>query len=185
MLFRSVVISDVFTNPAMRVKMMEKRMRKLDALLASLPEPELEGPADAVLTLVGWGSTYQVLLEAQEVLGREGVKVNIFAPKYLYPFKGEATAKLLSKTKMMLAIEANYTGQITKYIRMESGVTIQHHLHKYDGEPFEIGQVVDYIKQLIAKKPTTPTVGSLVSDEGLPADFTPIPMPGAEAVRVH
>jgi len=61
-----VVISDVFTNPAIRVKMMAKRMRKLDGLLKALPPPQLDGPKDAELTLVGWGSTYQVLLEAME-----------------------------------------------------------------------------------------------------------------------
>ncbi|MBI3324014.1 MAG: 2-oxoacid:acceptor oxidoreductase subunit alpha [Candidatus Omnitrophica bacterium] len=180
-----VVISDVFTNPAIRVKIMEKRMRKMDAILKELPEPQLEGPTDAPLTLVGWGSTYAILLETMQALAKEGVKVNVFCPRYLWPFKGEAARKLLERCQMTLAIEANYTGQFSKLIRMETGIEIRHHLHKYDGEPFELGQVIAHVKKLLATKPKGPTVASVLSDEGLPADFSPIAVPGTEAVRVH
>ena len=40
-----VLISDEHTNASLRRKMQEKRMRKMDALLAMLPPPVLEGPA--------------------------------------------------------------------------------------------------------------------------------------------
>jgi 2-oxoglutarate ferredoxin oxidoreductase subunit alpha len=180
-----VLVSDVFSNPAIRAKMMEKRMRKMDAILKEFPDPELEGPADAELTLVGWGSTWSVLTEVRELLAKEGIKVNVLTPRYLWPFKGEALRKLLDKTKMTLAVEANYTGQMSKLIAMETGFIIPHHLQKYDGEPFEPGQVLAHVKQLLAKKPKTPTTASLVSDEGIPADYSPIASPGSEAVRVH
>ncbi|MBI3088378.1 MAG: 2-oxoacid:acceptor oxidoreductase subunit alpha [Candidatus Omnitrophica bacterium] len=190
-----VVISDVFTNPSMRAKMMEKRMRKLDHILKELPEPELEGPKDADLTLIGWGSTYAVLVEAMQALNQEGLsakggsasggKVNVFAPRALWPFKGEATRRLLERCTMTLAVEANYIGQLAKLIRMETGLAIQHHLHKYDGEPFEPAQVIAHARKLLKTKPKESTVASVVSDEGLPPDFSPIAAPGSEAVRVH
>jgi 2-oxoglutarate ferredoxin oxidoreductase subunit alpha len=180
-----VVISDVFTNPAMRVKMMDKRMKKLDFILKDMPDPQLEGPADADITLVGFGSTHAVMTEAREALAREGVKVNVLAPVALWPFKADAVKAILSKAKMTLGVEANYTGQFAKLVRMETGIALQHRLQKYDGEPFEPGQVITHIKQLLAKKPKEPTVASLVSDEGLPPDFSPIAAPGSEAVRVH
>ncbi len=180
-----VVISDVFTNPPVRARMMDKRMRKLQFILQEFPDPELEGPKDADLTLVGWGSTYAVLREAMQALQHEGHKVNLFVPRYLWPFKGEACRKLLEGTKMTLAVEANYTGQLARFLRMETGVAIQHHLRKYDGEPFEPGQVIEHARQLLKKKPKESTVVSVVSDEGLPPDFSPIASAGAEAVRVH
>ncbi len=49
----------------------------------------------------------------------------------------------------------------------------------------EPGQVINHIKQLLAKKPTQSTTASVQSDEGVPPDFSPIAMPGSEAVRVH
>jgi pyruvate/2-oxoacid:ferredoxin oxidoreductase alpha subunit len=92
---------------------------------------------------------------------------------------------LLDRTKMTLAVEANYIGQLAKFIRMETGLAIQHHLHKYDGEPFEPGQVIGHVKKLLKERPKTSTTVSVVSDEGLPPDFSPIAAPGTEAVRVH
>ncbi len=182
-----IVISDVFTNPAMRVKMMEKRMRKLQYVLKETPDPELEGPADAQLTFVGWGSTYQVLREAMEHLNRDGYKVNLFAPRYLWPFKGDVARRLLEKCKMTLAVEANYTGQFTKFLRMETGIAVQHLLRKYDGEPFELAQILKHAHRLMKERPMQPTIASVVSNEGLPPDFSPIrnPSVGSEAVRVH
>jgi len=182
-----IVISDVFTNPAMRVKMMEKRMRKITHLLKDLPPPQIDGPKDAELTLVGWGSTYQVMLEAMEALTKEGYTVNVLCLRVLWPFHVEAVRQLLERCKMTMSIEANYTGQIVKLIRMETGVSIQHHLRKFDGEPFEPKQVIDQVRTILKTKPKSPVVASVVSDEGLPPDFSPIENPaiGAEVSRQH
>jgi len=180
-----VVISDVFSNPAERVKMMDKRMRKITHLLKELPAPQLDGPRNADLTLVGWGSTYQVLLETMEVLNKEGFQVNVFCLKVAWPFQAEAVRDLLSKCKMTMSVEANYTGQIVKLIRMETGLSIQHHLRKFDGEPFELKQVVDQARTILKTKPKDSVLATVVSDEGLPPDFSPIDHPavGSEAVR--
>ena len=182
-----IVISDVFTNPAIRVKMMNKRMRKMEGILKELAAPAIDGPQSADLTLVGWGSTYQVMLEAMDALNKEGFKVNVFCLKHLWPFQGEAVAKLLKSCKLTMSVEANHTGQIVKLIRMETGISIQHHLRKFDGEPFEPKQVIDQARQILKTKPSESVTASVVSDEGLPPDFSPIENPavGAEAMRQH
>ena len=182
-----IVISDVFTNPHIRSKMMHKRMRKMEGLLKELPAPQLDGPKDAELTLVGWGSTYQVMLEAMEVLNQDGPKVNVLCLRNIWPFQAEAVSAILSKTKMTMSVEGNYIGQIVKFIRMETGIAIQHHLRKIDGEPFELKQVVDQARTILKTKPKTPVVVYAQSDEGIPADFSPMENPaiGAEAARQH
>ena len=48
--------------------MMEKRMRKLDLAVQEMREPQLLGPEQASLTLVGWGSTFGALREATAIL---------------------------------------------------------------------------------------------------------------------
>ena len=182
-----IVISDVFTNPAIRQKMMEKRMRKMPHLLRELPAPSVDGPKDADLTLVGWGSTYQVMLEAMDVLNQEGAKVNVFCLRYLWPFQTEHVRQVLQKCKITMSVEANYTGQLVKLIQMETGIAIQHHLRKYDGEPFEPKQVVEQTRTILKTRPKDPVTASAISDEGLPPDFSPIENPsiGAEAARQH
>ncbi|MBI4597412.1 MAG: 2-oxoacid:acceptor oxidoreductase subunit alpha [Candidatus Omnitrophica bacterium] len=182
-----IVISDVFTNPAIRVKMTEKRMRKMEHILKELPPPQLEGPRDADLTLVGWGSTYSVMLEAMEALNAEGLTVNVFCLRYLWPFQTAEVTKLLQRCKLTISVENNATGQIVKLIRMETGISIQHHLRKYDGEPFEPKQVIDQARTILKTRPSQPVIATVVSDEGLPANFSPIEHPaiGAEVARQH
>ena len=182
-----VVISDVFTNPKIRTKIFEKRMRKMRYLLKELPPPSLEGPAKADLTLVGYGSSYQLMVEAMEALKAEGLSVNVFCLRVLWPFQTEEVTKILSGCSMMLAVENSYAGQITRLIRMETGIQVPHFLRKFDGEPFEPTQVIDYARTLLKTKPTAPTVKTVMSDEGLPDDFSPIGQPptGAEVQRVR
>ena len=159
----------------------------MSGLLKELPAPQLDGPKDADLTLVGWGSTYQVMLEAMEALNHEGLKVNVFCLRYVWPFQTEAVQQILARCKLTMSVEANYIGQIVKLIRMETGADIKHHLRKYDGEPFELKQVVDQARAILKTKPKDSVVASVVSDEGIPPDFSPIENPaiGAEATRQH
>jgi 2-oxoglutarate ferredoxin oxidoreductase subunit alpha len=42
-------------------------MKKMELVLKELPAPKLEGPADADVTLVGWGSSKGVIQEAAEL----------------------------------------------------------------------------------------------------------------------
>ncbi len=182
-----IVISDVFTNPAIRAKMMSKRMRKMEGILKELSAPAIDGPQSADLTLVGWGSAYQVMLEAMEALKKEGLIVNVLCVKNIWPFQAEAVRTLLQSCKMTMSVEACYTGQLVKLIRMETGMSVQHHLRKYDGEPFEPKQVIDQARTLLKTKPKESVIASVVSDEGLPPDFSPIENPaiGAEVAREH
>ncbi len=180
-----IVISDVFSNPHIRSKMMHKRMRKMEGILKALPAPTLDGPQDADLTLVGFGSAYQVMLEARDALNKEGFKVNVLCLRNIWPFQSDLVSALLNKAKLTMCVEANYVGQIAKLIRMETGITLQHHLRKIDGEPFEPKQVIDQARMILKTKPAKSVVVFAQSDEGVPANFSPIENPavGAEAVR--
>ena len=72
---------------------------------------------------------------------------------------------------------------------METGIPIPHHLRKFDGEPFELRNVVERARELLKTKPSQPTSTFAVSDEGLPPDFSPIQhgagTGGAEVARQH
>ncbi|PYQ16507.1 MAG: hypothetical protein DMF79_18535, partial [Acidobacteria bacterium] len=85
---KGILISDEHTNPAIRRKMHEKRMRKMDGVRARLKPPVLEGPAAAEVTLIGWGSTWSVIQEAAAELTRSGLKTNQLHFKYIHPFHG-------------------------------------------------------------------------------------------------
>ena len=48
-----VLISDEFTNPFIRRRMVEKRARKLETVARDVPPPNIEGPKKTDVTLVG------------------------------------------------------------------------------------------------------------------------------------
>jgi 2-oxoglutarate ferredoxin oxidoreductase subunit alpha len=146
-----VLISDEFTNPHKRQAMHEKRMRKMDAVLARLEPPQLFGPADAAVTLVGWGSTEGVIREAMlKLASEEGVVANHLQIKWLVPLHAEVITALLAKCKKLIIVENNYSGQFARYLRSETSIVADGHIRKYDGEPFMPHHIVDGIKAILA-----------------------------------
>jgi 2-oxoglutarate ferredoxin oxidoreductase subunit alpha len=144
-----VLISDEFTNPEIRVRMMEKRMRKMEGLLKDCPPPQLYGPADADVTLIGWGSTQGVIREAIADLETQGIRANNLQIRYLVPFHEAEVYAILQASKRTLVVENNYTGQLARHIRAETGFTVHGKILKYDGEPFEPHHIVAQVKEIL------------------------------------
>lgn len=146
-------ISDVFTTPPVRRKIMEKRMKKMALALKDLAPPKLEGPADAPVTLVGWGSTDGVIREARALLAAQGVHANQLQFKYLHPFHAAEATAILKRSKLMLCVEGNYTGQFARFLRAETGITVHDSILKYDGEPFEPHHIAEEVGRILAGRP--------------------------------
>jgi 2-oxoglutarate ferredoxin oxidoreductase subunit alpha len=147
-----VLISDVYTDPVRRVKMVDKRARKMETVLDAVPPPTLQGPAEAEVTLVGWGSTWGVLSEAVERLNREGVSANHLQIKLLIPFHARSVTDALSRSKRIVIVENNFSGQFARHLRAETGLVAHGHIRKYDGEPFEPKHIVAGVTEILAGK---------------------------------
>lgn len=148
----SILISDMFTSPPVRRKIQEKRQIKMENLLKELPAPELEGPSDAAVTLVGWGSTYGVIREAAEELTAAGTKTNYLIIKYILPFHATEVAAILSKCKKKIGMEMNYTGQMMRHIRAETGIAMDNLITGYEGELMSPNTVASRVKEILDGK---------------------------------
>ncbi len=146
------LISDEFTNPHKRRDIMEKRQRKMDGILELLPPPTLEGPEDAQVTLIGWGSTHSVIGEAAAQLTEAGIPTNHIHFKWLYPMDEDAINEVLAKSAHSIVVECNYTGQFARFLRGETGFTADGHIRKYDGEPFMPHHIADGARELLTSK---------------------------------
>ncbi len=144
-----ILISDEHTNPAIRRKMHEKRMRKMDGVRARLQPPMLEGPAQAEVTLLGWGSTWSVIHEAAAQLNAGGIATNQLHFKYIHPFHAAEARKILDGCKRTVMVENNFTGQFARHLRAESGFAVDHLLNRYDGEPFEPAYIAERVRALL------------------------------------
>lgn len=145
-----VLISDEFTNPIKRRAMMEKRQRKIAGIEAAVTPPELAGPPNADVTLIGWGSTRGVIEEAVEMLNEEGITANQLAIRWIVPLHGERIAQILRGCRHTIIVENNYSGQFARYLRSETSFTADGHIRKYDGEPFMPHHIVEAVKDQLA-----------------------------------
>jgi 2-oxoglutarate ferredoxin oxidoreductase subunit alpha len=134
---------------SIREKMMAKRMRKLQGLAKDAPPPVLEGPADAPLTFVAWGSTVGAVRDAMEVLHEKGKATNLLRFPTLYPLDPKVVHSMFAKTHKTLLVEGNYSGQFGRLLRGETGIDLPHKFLKYDGEPFYPHQIIAHALEVM------------------------------------
>ena len=126
----------IFEGADNKVNMEDKRFRKLNGLKRELALPKLHGGESADITLVSFGSTKAVILEAVEDLKNESVNVNFLQLVCVCPFPSEYVKSVLSKSKKIICVEENKTGQLAGLIRRETGIGIKEKLLKYNGRAF-------------------------------------------------
>ena len=146
-----MLISDEFTNPHKRRKMVEKRARKFKHVAkrhcaASVGRPgRCRGHAGRVgLYLRGDQRG------TSNSCSSEGVTANHLPIKWIVPFHAEAVTEILTRAKRTIIVENNYSGQFFRYLRSETGLAVDGHIRKYDGEPFMPHHIVDGVLEQLA-----------------------------------
>ena len=124
-----------------------------------------EGPEDAELTIVGWGSTFHILEEARRALTESGHPANLVQFRTLWPFPAQKALPLLQGAKRIVCVENNYGGSLARLIRQETGFKIPFAVHKFDGEPFSIGPLVKALEAVLAPACSAGAMQVLVSSE--------------------
>jgi 2-oxoglutarate ferredoxin oxidoreductase subunit alpha len=149
-----VLISDEYTNAGKRRAMMEKRMRKVQGIEAMVPPPVLEGPPDADVTLIGWGSTDGTIREARALLAEQGITANQLQIRWLVPLHGDEIVRTLGKAKHTIIVENNFSGQFARYLRSETSFVPSGNIRKYDGEPFMPHHIAEAVREQLAGETT-------------------------------
>jgi len=130
----------------LRTKMVEKRLKKLELIKTDIIPPELYGSENYRTLLIGWGSTYHVIKEAMDELGRDDVSFLHF--KQVYPLHS-TIIDYLKKAQEVVIIENNATSQLGQLIRLHTGFDIQKRILKYNGLPFSVEEVVENLKNVL------------------------------------
>lgn len=133
----------------MRVKMMNKRMKKLQHILTETKEPHMYGPPDAGLTIVGFGTTKLAVLEALKTLNSKGAVTNYLHYTTLWPLHVTKLQELAQKGQKLLAFEGNYSGQFSGLLFEHSGVSIPRIMVKYDGRQFFPEEVIEHTQKFL------------------------------------
>lgn len=123
-------------------KMFEKRMSKFNSIQNLIPEPKLVGKSDPQIIFVGFGSTRSVI---EDVANIHNVPVGYLHYEYLFPMKTGYLQSLKNEGKRLIIIENNYTSQLGGLIKKTCGIEIEEKLLKYDGRPFFIEDILEYL----------------------------------------
>ena len=138
----------VSVNPVNREKMMHKRMDKMIHAAADLPAPHMFGDAKAKIGIVGFGSTFGPIREAQQQLEAAGIPTRFYNARTLWPVPSATMGPFLESVDVAYFVEHNFTGQFAGLVR---GALPQHHakirsLVKFDGHSFRSPEIVDRIR---------------------------------------
>jgi 2-oxoglutarate ferredoxin oxidoreductase subunit alpha len=125
-----------------RVRMMDKRMRKVDGLLASLPKGRIWGPPRAPIGVIGIGMELGPMQEASERLAALGVDVTWLNPMTLWPVPAE-TLEFIAQRQRVYVVEHNAEGQLAQIMQsVGADAGRLRSVLRYDGLPFAAGEIV-------------------------------------------
>lgn len=129
--------------------MMEKRMKKINFIKSEIEEPLLYGDENPDIVFVGWGSSKNAVIDSVDILKENGFgkRVGYLHYEYLYPLKTENFKKLVNAGKRLILVENNYSGQLGGFIKKDCGYEFKEKLLKYDGRPFFIEDILDYLEK--------------------------------------
>jgi 2-oxoglutarate ferredoxin oxidoreductase subunit alpha len=137
-------------NPIMRRDMAAKRLNKFLSMEKEIQKPTVYGPEDADMTLVGWGTTKGVIIDALASINYSlnGKSVNFLHFQWMFPFPSQDVLSRLSKSKVIVDVENNATAQLASLIREHTGINIEKKLLKNDGRPFYPEDIVSFLQTI-------------------------------------
>jgi 2-oxoglutarate ferredoxin oxidoreductase subunit alpha len=139
-------------EPFNRIKMVEKRMKKLELIDREIPAEEKAnffGDKGSENLVVSWGSPKGAILEAMEALKTEGFSLSFLQLRMLHPLPKEYVANTLKAARKVIDVEGNYLGQLGGILKEETGVQVGFYILKYTGRPITTTEVYAALKNIL------------------------------------
>ncbi|MDP3920999.1 MAG: 2-oxoacid:acceptor oxidoreductase subunit alpha [Candidatus Omnitrophota bacterium] len=146
-LAKADITGNVSYDPENNQKMINLRAKKIRRIADSIPELTVDGPAKGKLLVLGWGGTYGPLYQARTELESQGIKISHAQLKYLNPFP-KNLGSILGNFEKVLIPELNM-GQLLMLIRYHFPGVNAVGMHKVQGHPFKVTEVVEHIRSVL------------------------------------
>jgi 2-oxoglutarate ferredoxin oxidoreductase subunit alpha len=126
------------------------RAAKVERVADFIPDQSIEfGPDHGRVAVVGWGSTYGAIFQAVRRLARTEPGISHIHLRYISPFPRNL-GELLSRFDHIVVPEMN-SGQLATVVRDRLAIEpIQ--FNKVSGQPFQIREIVSFLRTLLAGK---------------------------------
>ena len=83
------------------------------------------------------------------MLNEDGRQVRGVHLSELWPFPREKVVRALQDAERIINVEANYTGQLARLLRAETGIAVAGSILKYDGRCFTPDEVVERFGKVV------------------------------------
>lgn len=137
-------------SPKLHMQMTAKRRRKLQALGAEVPVPDVFGGPEGDALLVGWGSTQGPIHEAVIRARKEGHSISSLHLKHLNPLPN-GLEKIFARFRHVYVIEMNDSGlygygQLGALLRARYCDPRIEGINKTDGLTWKVREILDQVQ---------------------------------------
>ncbi len=144
-------------DPDNRIKMMTKRMTKLELALSEIPEEDKVlqfdfGSSSGEITVISWGSTKGAIIDAMKMLSSQGKAIRFVQIRLLHPFPTSEILKLIKNARVLIDIEMNYTSQLAALVRQNTGRDVDFKIVKFNGRPMSSSEIYYTLNAILEGK---------------------------------
>ena len=148
-------VGHISEEPSNRRAMVDKRMKRLELIDKEVPTEEklnIFGDKDSKNVIVSCGSPKGAIIEAMELLAKEGLSLGFIQVRMLHPLPKAYMADLLKNREKIIDVENNYLGQLGGIIKEETGIQANYHVLKYTGRPITTTEMYNSLKNILTGK---------------------------------
>lgn len=133
-----------------RIRMMQKRMRKLENAAKDLIPPRVWGDRESEFGIIGFGSTFGPIQEAIAQLKDRKIRAKYMQIRTLWPFPWKKVEEFLDSCKEVFVVENNFTGQLGQLIRSQVQMPIRiKNIVKYSSQAFRPQEISSQIQRAV------------------------------------
>ena len=137
----------VSTDRVNRLRMMRKRMTKLELAKKDLPKGSIYGPSEARIGVIGFGSTFGPIIESLGQLSEKQVLVRFHQIRTIWPLLEDDLRSFIRSVDRVFVVENNYSGQLASLIKRsipDCSEKIES-VTKFDGSSFKPKEITGAI----------------------------------------
>ena len=140
---------NVSYDPENHQRMVQLRAEKIERVGKFVEEPEIDGPDEGDVLIIGWGSTYGTIITAVQELRRQGVDVAHFHLRWLNPLPQNLNY-YIRNFRHVIVPEVN-TGQLAKVLRAKYLVDVKS-FSRVKGQPLMVQELIQAVKNILARE---------------------------------
>ncbi len=137
-------------DPGNRIRMMQKRMKKLESATRDLIPPKVWGDKESKVGIIGFGSTFGPIQEAIAQLKERKIRAKFMQMRTLWPFPRKKVAEFLDSCQEVFVVENNFSGQLSRLIRSQvQGANRMKNILNYSSQAFRPQEISTQIHEVV------------------------------------